>query len=80
MTAAPYRVVDGSHWAFEGTGLANGDEFGQRSLHERIPGGASGHVANGVNTHGGLYAWLKSSTVVPSSRRSDQLRRCPGRS
>ena len=43
MTAAPYRVVDASHWAFAGTGLRNGDTFGERSLHERIPGGASGH-------------------------------------
>jgi len=43
MTAAPYRVVDASHWAFEGTGLRDDDVFGERSLHERIPGGASGH-------------------------------------
>lgn len=43
MTSAPYRVVNAGHWAFAGTGLANGDEFGQESLHERIPGGASGH-------------------------------------
>jgi len=43
MTAAPYRVIDPSHWIFEGTGLRTGDEFGQRTLHERIPGGASGH-------------------------------------
>lgn len=43
MTAAPYEVVDELHWVFEGTGLKNGDRFGLRSLHERIPGGASGH-------------------------------------
>jgi N,N-dimethylformamidase len=43
MTAAPYRVIDSSHWAFTGTGLAEGDIFGRESLHERIPGGASGH-------------------------------------
>ena len=42
-TAAPYRVVDAEHWAFTGTGLAAGDVFGTESLHERIPGGASGH-------------------------------------
>ena len=42
-TAAPYRVVDDSHWIFAGTGLKNGDVFGAESLHERIPGGASGH-------------------------------------
>jgi N,N-dimethylformamidase len=43
MTAAPYRVVDPAHWAFAGTGLREGDIFGQTSLHERVPGGASGH-------------------------------------
>lgn len=43
MTAAPYRVADAEHWAFAGTGLANGDIFGRKSLHERVPGGASGH-------------------------------------
>jgi hypothetical protein len=43
MTAAPYKVVDASHWVFEGTGLRNGDIFGQVTLHERISGGASGH-------------------------------------
>lgn len=43
MTAAPYRVIDEAHWIFEGTGLSNGDLFGLETLHERIPGGASGH-------------------------------------
>jgi hypothetical protein len=42
-TAAPYRVTDASHWIFAGTGLKNGDLFGLHSLHERCPGGASGH-------------------------------------
>lgn len=43
MTAAPYQVIDASHWVFAGTGLRNGDTFGEVTLHERIPGGASGH-------------------------------------
>lgn len=43
MTAAPYRVIDPAHWVFEGTGLREGDLFGERTLHERVPGGASGH-------------------------------------
>jgi hypothetical protein len=42
-TAAPFRAVDASHWVFKGTGLKNGDMFGTQSLHERCPGGASGH-------------------------------------
>jgi N,N-dimethylformamidase len=57
MTAAPYRVLDDSHWAFDGTGLQNGDLFGKKTLHERVPGGASGHetdkrsASSPVNTH-----------------------------
>lgn len=43
MTAAPYRVVNEKHWIYEGTGLRNGDLFGEQSLQERIHGGASGH-------------------------------------
>ena len=43
MTAAPYRVENADHWVFGGTALRNGDLFGQESLHERVPGGASGH-------------------------------------
>ena len=43
MTAAPYRVIDSEHWVFAGTGLKNGDLFGEKNQQERIPGGASGH-------------------------------------
>lgn len=43
MTAAPYRVIDPEHWAFAGTGLSKNELFGEKSLHERVPGGASGH-------------------------------------
>lgn len=43
MTGAPYRVCDADHWVFAGTGLTNGDRFGEKSLHRRCPGGASGH-------------------------------------
>jgi N,N-dimethylformamidase len=49
MTGAPYRVVDAAHWAFAGTGLADGDLFGQRSLHRRCPGGASGHETDKIS-------------------------------
>ena len=49
MTGAPYRVVDEDHWCFDGTGLNNGDEFGERSLHMRIPGGASGHETDKIS-------------------------------
>ena len=49
MTAAPYRVMEESHWAFAGTGLKNGDLFGEETLHERVPGGASGHETDKVS-------------------------------
>jgi hypothetical protein len=48
MTAAPYRVIAADHWVFEGTGLAQGELFGEKSLHERVPGGASGHETDKV--------------------------------
>lgn len=43
MTAAPYCVERDSHWIFAGTELRNGDLFGEKTLHERVSGGASGH-------------------------------------
>jgi hypothetical protein len=49
MTAAPYRVEDASHWVYAGTGLRNGDWFGQKSLHMRVPGGASGHETDKIS-------------------------------
>ena len=49
MTAAPYRVIDGGHWTFADTGLRTGDLFGIRSLHERCPGGASGHETDKIS-------------------------------
>ena len=68
MTAAPYRVIDSEHWVFGGTGLQKNEIFGEKSLHERVPGGASGHetdkiapsspsnvrhLAQGINAKGG---------------------------
>jgi N,N-dimethylformamidase len=38
MTAAPYKVIDPTHWVFEGTGLTQGAIFGEASFNERIPG------------------------------------------
>jgi hypothetical protein len=49
MTGAPYRVIDSKHWAFEGTGLRQGDNFGEKCLHQRCPGGASGHETDKVS-------------------------------
>ena len=49
MTGAPYAVVDDGHWVFAGTGLRKGELFGQRCLHMRCPGGASGHETDKVS-------------------------------
>jgi hypothetical protein len=49
MTGAPFRVVDDTHWVFAGTGLREGDLFGERSLHMRCPGGASGHETDKIS-------------------------------
>jgi hypothetical protein len=51
MTSAPYQVLDPGHWALAGTQLARGDLFGTESLHERCPGGASGHETDKVTSH-----------------------------
>lgn len=49
MTAAPYKVEDGSHWLFRGTNLKTGSVFGTESLHRRCPGGASGHETDKIS-------------------------------
>ncbi len=49
MTAAPFRVVDAGHWAFEGLNVVEGDVFGGESLHMRCQGGASGHETDKVS-------------------------------
>ena len=49
MTAAPYQVLDADHWCLAGTGLSNGDLFGEESLHMRVPGGASGHETDKIS-------------------------------
>jgi hypothetical protein len=50
MTAAPYRTLAADHWVFADTGLRNGDLFGERSLHERVSGGASGHETDKITS------------------------------
>ena len=51
QTGAPYRVLEGDHWVFAGTGLSTGDLFGHESLHERCPGGASAHELDKISPH-----------------------------
>ena len=49
LPPGPYCVLDGNHWAFLGTDLKPGDRFGEKSLHRRSPGGASGHETDKVS-------------------------------
>ena len=51
QSGAPYQVLDDSHWVFADTGLKRGDRFGHKSLHERCPGGASGHELDKIQPH-----------------------------
>jgi hypothetical protein len=68
MGAAPVECREPDHWAFAGLGLRSGAVFGVETLHERCPGGASGHetdkrspatpagtvlLARGLNPDGG---------------------------
>jgi len=66
MTAAPYRVLDASHWAFAGTALANGDLFGQHSQHERVPGGASGHETDKMTANSPAGTRLLAKGLNPN--------------
>ena len=65
MTGAPYRVVDANHWAFERTGLQNGDLFGQKSLHMRCPGGASGHETDKISPSSPKHTRLLAKGLNP---------------
>ena len=67
MTAAPYQVLDADHWCFEGTDLKNGDTFGERSLHQRIPGGASGHETDKVSAQSPANVHLVAKGLNPDN-------------
>ncbi len=58
MTAAPYQVIDTTHWVLEGTVLRKGELFGQNNLHRRCVGGASGHETDKLTPHSPANAQL----------------------
>ncbi|WP_089722130.1 N,N-dimethylformamidase beta subunit family domain-containing protein [Candidatus Entotheonella palauensis] len=66
MTAAPYRVVKADHWIFAGTGLQNGDLFGEKSLQERVHGGASGHETDKMSPHSPPGTVLLAKGINPN--------------
>ena len=79
MTAAPYRVVDDTHWVFEGTGLKNGNTFGEHSQHERIPGGASGHETDKVTASSSENVCVLARGLNPEEGGAELVVHNPGR-
>ena len=73
MTAAPYRVVDGSHWAFARTGLSTGDLFGEESLHERCHGGASGHETDKMSRYSPRGTVLLAKGINPDDGGAEMV-------
>jgi N,N-dimethylformamidase len=73
MTAAPYRVLHAGHWAFAGTGLADGDHFGERSLHMRCPGGASGHETDKISSSAPPHMDHLAKGLNPDSGGADMI-------
>jgi N,N-dimethylformamidase len=71
MTAAPYRVLDDSHWIYAGTGLRNGDLFGTESLHERCHGGASGHETDKMSPSSPPGTLLLAKGINPDEGGSE---------
>lgn len=73
MTAAPYSVRRADHWVFEGTELRDGDQFGHESLHERCPGGASGHETDKVSASTPGGAVLLAKGLNPDEGGADMV-------
>jgi N,N-dimethylformamidase len=73
MTAAPYRVVDAGHWVFEGTGLREDGLFGQSSLHERVPGGASGHETDKMSKSSPLGTRVLAKGMNPNEGGAEMV-------
>ena len=73
MTGAPYRVVEGDHWIFAGTGLRTGDVFGEKCLHQRCPGGASGHETDKRSASSPANARLLARGMNPNDGGAEMV-------
>jgi N,N-dimethylformamidase len=73
MTGAPYCVVDGSHWIFEGTGLKTGDVFGEQCLHQRCAGGASGHETDKISPESPKNVQVLAQGMNPGAGGADMV-------
>jgi N,N-dimethylformamidase len=73
MTGAPYRVIDAREWPFVGTGLKNGDLFGESCLHQRCPGGASGHETDKISASSPRNVKLLAKGLNPDDGGADMV-------
>jgi N,N-dimethylformamidase len=73
MTAAPYKVLAPEHWVFGGTGLGREDLFGEASLHERVPGGASGHETDKITASAPANAQHLAQGTNPDGGGADMV-------
>ncbi len=78
MTAAPYRVVDEAHWIFDAMGLKNGDLFGEKCQHQRVPGGASGHETDKISKSSPSNTKLLAKGLNPDNGGADVVIHEPG--
>ncbi len=62
-----------SHWAFAGTGLKDGDTFGEKCLHMRCPGGASGHETDKVSASSPQNVKVIAKGLNPDDGGADML-------
>jgi N,N-dimethylformamidase len=72
-TSAPFQVANPSHWVFAGTGLKACDVFGTKSLHERCPGGASGHETDKLTASSPKNAVLLARGMNVNSGGSEMI-------
>src|SRR5262249_6906491 len=73
MTGGPYQVVGADHWAFAGTGLRSGDRFGEKCLHQRCPGGASGHETDKVSPSSPMNAHRLARGMNPNDGGAEMV-------
>ena len=62
-----------SHWVFEGTGLRQDELFGQRSLHRRCEGGASGHETDKLSPSSPANAQLLAQGTNANQGGADMI-------
>ena len=70
---SPFVVEDASHWVLTGTGLKNGDTFGEKCLHMRCPGGASGHETDKMSPHSPAGTVLLAKGTNPDNGGAEMV-------